>query len=218
MGWRWLAAVFVLGGASLSSFADETIEPTNPNDGWRFVKDASGVSLFSRARAGSALKEFRAIGEIDAPTRAVHNVIDDLANYPSFMPYTAECRLIKQDGDSIVTYQRLSPKIVSDRDYTLRIRKKSWPGQEGLCYLDEWEPANEFGPKEKPGVLRVKLNEGSWLLEPAGPTKTRATYFIFTDSGGKLPAFLANIASEVGIKKVFVAVRKQVKDPKYSAK
>jgi hypothetical protein len=203
--------------ASGSIFAAESIEPTNPNDGWRFVKDSSGVSLYSRMRAGTGLKEFRAVGEIDAPTRAVHNVIDDIDGYPSFMPYTMECRLIKRDGDSFLTYQRLSPKIVGDRDFTLRIHKKSWPGQDGLVYLNEWEPANEFGPGEKPGVLRVKQNEGSWLLEPAGATKTRATYFIYTDSGGKLPAFLANVASEIGIKKVFAAVRKQVKDPKYRA-
>ena len=216
---RHVTAVFVLvSTASLSIFAAESIEPTNPNDGWRFVKDSSGVSLYSRTRAGTGLKEFRAVGEIDAPTRAVHNVIDDIDGYPSFMPYTMECRLIKRDGDSFLTYQRLSPKIVGDRDFTLRIRKKSWPGQDGLVYLNEWEPANEFGPSEKPGVLRVKRNEGSWLLEPAGATKTRATYFIYTDSGGKLPAFLANVASEIGIKKVFAAVRKQVKDPKYQTK
>lgn len=216
---RHVTAVFVLvSTASLSIFAAESIEPTNPNDGWRFVKDSSGVSLYSRTRAGTALKEFKAVGEIDAPTRAVHNVIDDIDGYPSFMPYTMECRLIKRDGDSFLTYQRLSPKIVGDRDFTLRIRKKSWPGQDGLVYLNEWEPANEFGPSEKPGVLRVKRNEGSWLLEPAGATKTRATYFIYTDSGGKLPAFLANVASEIGIKKVFAAVRKQVKDPKYQTK
>lgn len=216
---RHVTAVFVLvSTASLSIFAAESIEPTNPNDGWRLVKDSSGVSLYSRTRAGTALKEFKAVGEIDAPTRAVHNVIDDIDGYPSFMPYTMECRLIKRDGDSFLTYQRLSPKIVGDRDFTLRIRKKSWPGQDGLVYLNEWEPANEFGPSEKPGVLRVKRNEGSWLLEPAGATKTRATYFIYTDSGGKLPAFLANVASEIGIKKVFAAVRKQVKDPKYQTK
>jgi len=219
MGCRRLAALFVfLEATLLSIFATESIQPTNPNDGWKFVKESGGVSLYSRARAGTALKEFKAVGEIDAPTRAVHNVIDDLDSYPSFMPYTAECRLIKRDGDSIVTYQRLSPKIVADRDYTLRIRKKSWPGQDGIVYLDEWKPANEFGPSEKRGVLRVKLNEGSWLMEPAGATKTRATYFIYTDSGGQLPAFLANVASEIGIKKVFAAVRKQVKDPKYQAK
>lgn len=218
MGWRYSAVIFAfLGGASWSIFAAEFIEPANPNDGWKFVKEGGGISLYTRARAGSSLKEFKAVGEIDAPTRAVHTVIDDLDSYPSFMPYTTECRLIKRDGDSFLTYQRLSPKIVGDRDFTLRIRKKSWPGQDGLVYLNEWEPANEFGPSEKSGVLRVKRNEGSWLLEPAGATKTRATYFIYTDSGGKLPAFLANVASEIGIKKVFAAVRKQVKEPKYRA-
>jgi hypothetical protein len=218
MGWRYSAVIFAfLGGASWSIFAAEFIQPANPNDGWKFVKEGGGISLYTRARAGSSLKEFKAVGEIDAPTRAVHTVIDDLDSYPSFMPYTTECRLIKRDGDSFLTYQRLSPKIVGDRDFTLRIRKKSWPGQDGLVYLNEWEPANEFGPSEKSGVLRVKRNEGSWLLEPAGATKTRATYFIYTDSGGKLPAFLANVASEIGIKKVFAAVRKQVKDPKYRA-
>src|SRR3977135_1571746 len=218
MGWRSSAAIFAfLGGASLSMSADETIERTNPNDGWKFVKEGGGVSLYSRARAGSSLKEFKAVGEIDAPTRAVHTVIDDLDSYPSFMPYTTECRLIKRDGDSFLTYKRLSPKIVGDRDFTLRIRKKSWPGQDGLVYLNEWEPANEFGPSDKPCGPGVNRNEGSWLLEPAGATKTRATYFIYTDSGGKLPAFLANVASEIGIKKVFAAVRKQVKDPKYRA-
>lgn len=218
MAWRRLAILFAfLGTTLLSIFATESIQPTNPNDGWKFVKESGGISLYSRARAGSSLKEFKAVGEINAPTRAVHNVIDDVDNYPSFMPYTAECRLIKRDGDSVITYQRLSPKIVGDRDYTLRIRQRSWPGQDGLVYLNQWEPANEFGPSEKPGVLRVKLNEGSWRLEPAGADKTRATYFIYTDSGGKLPAFLANVASQIGIKKVFAAVRKQVKDPKYHA-
>jgi Polyketide cyclase / dehydrase and lipid transport len=216
MIWRELALVLVfLGGMSLSTFAAESIQPANPNDGWKFAKEGAGVSLYSRARAGSSLKEFKAVGEIDAPTRAVHNVIDDFEAYPSFMPFTAECRLIKREDDSILTYQRLSPKVVADRDYTLRIRKKSWPSQDGLVYFNQWEPANEFGPAEKPGVLRVKLNEGSWLLEPAGASKTRATYSIYTDSGGAIPAFIANAASEVGIRKLFAAVRKQVKHSKY---
>jgi len=54
-------------------------------------------------------------------------------------------------------------------------------------------------------------------LEPQGTTKTRATYSIYTDSGGALPAFIANKASEIGIRRIFAAVRKQVKDPKYNA-
>src|SRR5437868_3929930 len=159
---------------------------------WMAVNQAGGVTIYSRPHPGSRLKEFKAIGEIDASSKTVHNVIDDVAAYSSFMPYTKECRVIKEEENSIVTYQRLSPKIVSDRDYTIRIEKKSWPEENGLAYSNRWEQANEEGPPEQEGVYRVKLCEGSWLLEPSGPNKTRATYYVFADSGIAVPAFVAN--------------------------
>ena len=218
MEWRRSAAVCVfLGETSLSTFATETLQSPDPNDGWKFVKETGGISFSSRARAGSSLKEFRAVGEIGASSRSVHNVLDDVVAYPDFMPFTKECRIIKREGDALLAYQRLSPGIVRDRDYTLRICRKSWPAQGGLVFLDQWELANASGPGERPGVLRVKVNEGKWLLEPAGAAKTRATYCIYTDCGGKLPALLANAANEIGISKIFIAIRNQVKLPKYSA-
>jgi hypothetical protein len=190
--------------------------PFSTSDGWTLSSESSGITLYSRARPGSSLKEFKAVGEIDASAHAVHNVIDDVEAYPSFMPFTAECRLIKREADSIIIYQRLSPKICRDRDYTLRIRETSSVGPNGVVYLNRWELANEFGPTEKKGVVRVKLCEGGWLLEPEDPTKTRATYTVYTDPGGAMPAFIDNRASQIAIRRLFVAVRKRVKDPKYS--
>jgi Polyketide cyclase / dehydrase and lipid transport len=201
-----------LAGIALSILAAE------PETNWKLAKQTNGVAIYSRPHPGSHLKEFRAIGEIDAPSHAVHKVIDDVESYTSFMPYTAEARVLERKHNSILTYQRISPKIVSDRDYTIRIEKKSWPAANGLAYLSEWKPANEHGPAEKPGVFRVKLVNGSWLLEPIGPNKTRATYFVFTDSGIAVPPLVANKISETGISKLFAAVRKQAKDPKYQAK
>jgi hypothetical protein len=61
----------------------------------------------------------------------------------------------------------------------------------------------------------VSLCEGSWLLEPLGPAATRATYMIYTDSGGILPTFIKNTGSQIGLRKMFAAIRKQVRDPKY---
>jgi len=211
---REAAIIAFLAGTTLSIFA----AAPGQNLDWKVVKQSNGVAIYSRPHGGSSLKEFKAVGEIDAATKAVHNVIDDVEAYTSFMPYTAECRVIARKDDSILTYQRVSPKIVSDRDYTLRIRQKSWPVGNGLAFLNRWESANEDGPAEKPGVFRVKVCEGSWLLEPAGEGKTRATYSVFTDSGIVGPAFIANTISETGISKLFAAVRKQVKNPKYQAK
>src|SRR2546430_464233 len=205
MKMRCALITILLPGIAWSLFGAE------PTKDWALVKQTNGVAIYSRPHEGSNLKEFKAIGEIDVPTETVHKVIDDVEAYTSFMPYTAECRVIERNRDSILTYQRVSPKIVSDRDYTLRIEKKSWPVENGLAYLNRWEPANEHGPAAKPGVFRVTVCEGSWLLEPAGEGKTRATYSVFTDSGIVGPAFIANTISTTGISKLFAAVRKKLK-------
>jgi Polyketide cyclase / dehydrase and lipid transport len=208
-----LTCIFLV-GCPAAIAAEESI---SVDDYWKLSDHEKDVTIYTRPRPGSPLKEFKAVGPIDAPTSAVCAVIDDFQNYPKFMPYMTECRLIKRDGDSIVGYQRLSPKVCADRDYTLRVWKKSWPSTDGLVFMSHWAPANELGPPEKKGVVRVKLCEGKWLLEPDGATKTRATYFIYTDTGGFIPSFIANHVSVTGITKLYAAVRKQVKDPKYAA-
>ena len=182
---------------------------------WKIDKKTSSLTIYSRPHAGSKLKEFKAIGEIDAPSRTVSKLIDDVEAYPNFMPYTSEAKVLRRDRDSIITYQRLTPKIVGDRDYTLRIEKKSSPTVFGVSYLHEWRAANDQGPPEKSGVFRVKVVNGSWLLEPIASNKTRATYRVFSDSGISVPGFLANAISETGITKLFAAVRKQASNPKY---
>ena len=190
--------------------------PFDPNDGWKVAAKAKDVVIYSRPHPGSHLKEFSAVGSIDAPTRAVHAVLDDFENYPNFMPFTIEARTVKRESDAIIGYQHLSPKICADRDYTLRVWKQSWLAGDGLVFRIHWTSANELGPPEKNGVVRVKVCDGTWLLEPDGAVRTRATYSVFTDTGGLIPAFLANYASQNGISRLFEAVRKQVKDPKYA--
>lgn len=133
------------------------------------------------------------------------------------MPYTSECRVLKRDKNSILAYQRLELPLVSDRDYSVRSRNEIWLGPEGPIYRIRWAQANELGPAEKPGVSRVNVCEGGWLLEPEGNGTTRATYSIYTDNGGTLPPFLLNNGSRIAIRKIFEAIRKQSKEPKYSA-
>jgi Polyketide cyclase / dehydrase and lipid transport len=208
---------FILLVSGSSTFAADFTSSVSPKEGWKLAADAKDVIIFSRPHAESSLKEFKAIGTIDAPSYAVGAVIDDFENYPKFMPYTLECRLIKREGDSVIGYQRISPKICEDRDYTLRVSKQLSPGPKGLTYLSQWQTANELGPPERKGIVRLKVCNGTWLLEPDGPTKTRATYSIYSETGGLIPPFIANHASLTGIKKLYAAIRKQVKEPKYAA-
>jgi Polyketide cyclase / dehydrase and lipid transport len=195
--------------------AGEEIGVESPNDGWQLATERHEVKIYSRVRAGSAVKEFKAVGAITASSRAVYRVLNDIAAYPSFMPYTVECRLLKREGDMVWAYQRLKPPLCRPRDYTLCVRETTRPGDGGLIYHQQWESANDEGPAAQAGVVRVEICEGGWLLEPHGGALTLATYSVFTDCGGALPAFIANRASEIAIPRVFEAIRRQVRLPKY---
>jgi hypothetical protein len=205
-----LATLFVAGLPSNLSAAEPSASPTE----WKSISNKGGVAIFRRQRPVS--NESKAIGEIAASTDLVKAVLDDVDSYPNFMPYVAECRVLKREADSMLAYQRISAPLVSDRDYALRVRFSATPVEGGVSYLSRWETDNAHGPAEKPGVVRVNLCEGSWLLEPIGPNTTRATYLIYTDSGGVIPAIIKNIGSQIGLRKMFAAIRKQVRDPKYA--
>ena len=192
-------------------------EPDVPLGDWKFISGNDNVTLFRRPRSGPGHYESKAIGEIAASTDVVHAVIDDVESYAAFMPYTAECRVLKRESDSVLTYQRITAPFVSDRDYTLRVRTSSKAVEGGTSYFSRWETENANGPPEKRGVVRVDLCDGSWLLEPAGPRTTRATYIIYTDSGSAIPGFIKNAGSQIGIRKIFAALRKQVKESKYNS-
>jgi len=114
---------------------------------------------------------------------------------------------------SLTIYARHRPgsslEELGERDYTIRVCRESRKGEDGAtAYYSHWQIANAEGPPPRPGVNRVNINEGSWLLEPVGD-RTRATYILYTDGGG-IPAFLANIANKQSIAQLFEALRARV--------
>ena len=205
---------------ALSAFALCAIafaaEPEANSGEWKFVSDKDGVTIHRRQRTLSY--ESKAVGEIAASTDLVHAVIDDAEAYTTFMPYTVECRVLKRDGNSVVAYERISAPMTSDRDFTVHVRNSSKKVEGGTQYSSHWAADNSLGPPERRGVVRVNLCDGSWLLEPIGPDRTRATYTIYTDSGGWIPKFIKETGSQIGIRKLFAAIRKQVLNSKYTKK
>ena len=205
-----IALLLLCGYPPLAAHAADKAEP------WEVVTRGEDLTTYSRPRSGSSILEFKGVGLIAAAPLMVKRVIDDTAEYPKFMPYVVETKTLSNTGTVRIGYQRLSPPFVGDRDYTVRVYCDAKPCPTGgMIYCNRWEAANEAGPAEKKGVTRVKITEGSWLLEPAPGGKTRATYSIFSDSGGGIPTMILNRANKTAIPKLFEAVRKQAKLEKY---
>ncbi len=188
-----------------------------PPAGWEELSRSDNVVVYGKAREGSSIRELRAVGTIDAPNWVIKNVIDDGDHYADFMPNVLESHVLARDPvhHTTIAYAKLSTPIISARDYVLLIHDESHPAPDGgVVYKSRWEPT-EKGPAEKPGVVRIKVNEGYWLLEPIdNGQKTRATYQLYTDGGG-LPAFILNQATKRRIGEEFEAIEKRSAQPQY---
>jgi hypothetical protein len=203
---RTVVAWFVI--AAIPAFGSDWVQiSNNPN-----------LAVYAKERAGSQVKELRAIGVVDAPTWVVHNVLDQVTDYPEFMPYTSKAELIERKPHASIVYFRWDPPLIGPRDVTVSVGVNSTRlARGGTSYRLEWTPISSAGPGPIIGVTRITLDEGSWNLEPTDDgKKTAVTYDLFTDGGGGLPPFVINMANRQSVNDMFEAIRKQVTLPKYS--
>ena len=174
------------------------------------------LTVYSRSKEGSDVKETRGIGSFAAPAWVIKNVVDDVARYKEFMPYTKESAVLKTGDGFIISYQRLSTPVVEDRDYTIKITDESREDASGkIVWKNRWSTSNNSGPAVKTGVTRVPVNEGYWQLEDQNGA-TKVTYYVFTNPGGGLPSFVINMANTTAVGELFKAVAKASKDPRYA--
>lgn len=178
---------------------------------WREVSRDLNLVIYVRHRADSAIEEVRGIGQFNAPISVLKGILADVSKYSDFMPYTKESRVLPQDAK--LCYMVLTPPLVGSLDYTIRVHEESVKGPDGsTAYHSSWELDNSDGPPPRPGVTRVTINEGSWLLEPIG-NQTKATYTLYTDGGG-IPPLIMNFANKQSISRLFDALRTRMRDGK----
>lgn len=187
-------------------------------EGWEVVAEGDGLEVRERARPGSSVREIEVESVIDATPERVFRVLLDFDRCTELMPYTAEARVVHREAGGRVThvYTVIDAPLVARRDYTLRLADESdWQGGAGFLLLT-WT-LSALGPPPREGVVRVAVNEGSWRLDPLdGGRQTRATYRLFTDPGGGLPAWAVGIGNRKALPEVMAAVRKAVADPRYA--
>lgn len=183
---------------------------------WELAAEPDGVKVYRRNRDGTEVKEMKANGLIDATPKEVWDVVRDLENYPKQMPYTAEAKVLtRSEGDKeILFYSRLNTPMVDERDYLIVLKDESdWKDGKGFMKVS-WVAAGKDKDAlvpEKKNVVRVRVNDGFWLLEPReNGAKTFATYYVYTDPGGSIPTFIYNMANGTAVPEVFSSIKKTV--------
>ncbi len=178
---------------------------------WQQVARDDGITVLARTPEGGSVSEVKATALVAAPPHDVWRVIRDYDNYSKTMPYTDESRVLasEQEGKVTVFYCLVNAPLVDKRDFIIRIRDESdWKDGQGFLKTT-WTVTTDGAPAVREGVVRVKLNNGYWLLEPREEgKKTFVTYYLYTDPGGSLPKWIADKANKTSVPDVLRAVRK----------
>ncbi len=209
-------AAFALAVISVVPFA-WALDVKSPGPDWTEANRTAELVIFTKDVTEG--RRIMAVAEVDAPPEIVFNVVSDFDNYRDFMPYVEESRVLSRTSDSeLLSYQRIAPPFVSERDYPLKFTLTRGTPANGGVFKTEWSAVPKTLPKIK-GIVRIALNDGSWLMEPLdGGKRTRLTYTLLTHPGGLIPNFVANLSNTVVIPKLFAAVKKRAAEKKGAAK
>ena len=165
-------------------------------------------ALSTREKEGTPIKEVKAIGDVDAPPDKVFAVVTNYEHQAGNMPYVKDQKVFSRTDSEATFWTVADFPMVSMRDWVLKAHFDK--NYEGGKYRTSWDivDAKEAAPPAD-GVVRLKVNSGSWTLEPLdGGKRTRAIYYLFTDPGGSIPSFIANKANTTALPDLFAAVRK----------
>lgn len=170
---------------------------------------AGDLRVHSSAR-GNGIRELRATGVIDAPPEVVFRVLCDVHLFRALVPHVKQFRVLERGEGTALAYQRLELPTLAPRDFTVRHTCHAETRADGsTLWVNQWHTDNGAGPPRDDGVVRLELNEGSWVLDTVeGGGRTRATYRLRIDPGGEVPAFIVNAAMEMQLPQLFDALER----------
>ena len=150
------------------------------------------VDISDVSKAGVAGKSFVAGTIIDAPLPKLCAIIDNYADYPSFMPNTDKTVVVQAADTISVVDMTLKLPLGKIKKYRLRMEAKNSPQ---ACHL-AWKmvPQPALTPEET-----IADTSGYWELtpHPANKNKTVVKYFVYSDPG-PVPMGLGWIVDSLG--------------------
>ncbi len=157
--------------------------------GWTPYKVQNCIAVQRRSVQGSRFFEYRAV--VFAPL-SPETILEQTWRHMTEgrPPLLKKRQVLKQDPDEIILYDQLKTPVVSDRDYTLMVRKQTDASRRR--YQVTFATANELGPPLTPAHVRIPVIRGRWAVEPDEQGGSRLSYQSFVEPGGSLPSFLVH--------------------------
>jgi coenzyme Q-binding protein COQ10 len=128
---------------------------------------------------------------IDAPVEKVFRIVTDYDRYAEFLPEVKSVATSERSGNEVKVHYEVD--VIKRIKYTLKMQE---------------EPPHRVTWTFVAGEV-MKDNHGSWVLEPAGEAKTKATYAIEMALGPLVPKVIVKALVEGSLPKMLDAFKRR---------
>lgn len=132
---------------------------------------------------------------INAPVEKVFDVITQYDKYAQFLSEVKEVRTSDRKGNEVKVHYKV--EVMKTIKYSILVKEER-PTRMSWSFIE-----GEF----------MKDNKGSWVLEPAGEGKTKATYTVEMALGALVPKTIVNALVETSLPKMLDAFKRRAETP-----
>ncbi len=159
---------------------------------WTQAKAADGIMVYTRMSEGSPFKEIKATLTLDCSISTLVGVLTDYENYKNWIYSTSHSQTLSKISNTEFTMYQIvkTPWPLDNRDVCLKVKVAQDPKTFFTTVHSHAEPSLKGIVA---GLVRVRTNTGSWEITPIAKNKVNCTYFLKTDPGGAVPAWILNM-------------------------
>ncbi len=195
--------------AVLSSFAPVLAQKT-----WELKKKEDGIEVFVRDNPHSPIKELLIETRIEASLSSVAALLNDADHYHRWVYRTSHSELVRRLSPHQLIYHTILdfPWPLSDRELYVFSEMRQDPQTHTLYSISRlWSEA----PPPTGKYVRIPYFHSEWSFTPQADGTLRVRYFLRSDPGGYLPAWLVNLVIDQGPVATIEAFRQMVHQPPY---
>lgn len=181
---------------------------------WHLKKNKKDLKVYVRESPDSPFKELKMIFTVEATMSAIVELLQDVDAIPDWVYKCPEAYTITRINDNEEIYYNLIdfPWPLDDRDVVV----KNTLVQDPVSKVIRSESFVSSGHvAEKPGIVRIEKLHLWWEFTPKADGKVEVEYYLKSDPGGYLPAWIVNMAIDQGPSQTVKSFRKILKEPKY---
>ena len=183
-------------------------------DDWTVRREGDDVTVSTQPAPGFSLSASRAMTRVSVSVDAVLALLSDAPSFPHWFSDCKENRVLAQVNASerLVYVVTDAPFPVSDRDSIIRTRVSMDTATRTVTVSMLGQPGYM---KPQSGRVRVPKLEGLWTIRPVSATETDVTFELRADTGGSVPAFIAERQVTAAPFETMRNLRKWVQKPRY---